>query len=74
MMEDQITGTLGIGELGWWWKPTKKISMKDLEFLNRVNPSSSVTFLKHLSGAEQCKPFVRDREKFLKCLTGMAKI
>ncbi len=72
MVEKEITGTLTVNKMGWHWS-VKNLSLSDIEFLQQVNPSSSVSFLRHLDGAEHCEHLVgdRDKKKFLKCLNAV---
>jgi len=70
MAEKSITGILTVNETGWNWN-IKNLSVADLEFFERVNPSSSITFLRHLTGAEHCGHLVEDKKKFLACLNAV---
>lgn len=70
MANNSITGILTVDEMGWHWD-VEKLSVKDLEFFEKVNPSSSITFLRHLVGSEHCSHLVSDKKKFLACLNAV---
>lgn len=70
MTNNSITGVLTVDDLGWHWD-VKNLTVKNLEYLERVNPSSSITFLNHLVGSEHCEHFVHDKKKFLACLNAV---
>jgi len=72
MADKSVTGILTVNEMGWHWD-VEHLSVKDLEFFERVNPSSSVTFLRHLLGAEHCGHLVKDKNKFLACLNAVKR-
>jgi len=70
MANNSITGILTVDEMGWHWD-VKNLTVPNLEFIERVNPSSSITFLRHLLGAEHCEHLVNDKKKFLACLNAV---
>jgi len=69
----QIMGTIEINEDGWMWD-TNNLKESDLIFLEKVNPSSAITFKRHLQGAEECEKHISNHTKFLKCLKAVKQI
>ena len=64
----KITGTLEIQDHSWTWKANKNLGVADLDFLDKVNPSFSLVFKKHILGADACEKHITDYPKFLKCI------
>ncbi len=62
-----IMGTIEISEHDWTWD-TRNLKESDLAFLEKINPSSAITFKRHLKGADSCEKHIRDNAKLLKCL------
>lgn len=67
-----IVGTIEITEDAWTWDANLQPS--DLDFLDKVNPNSAVTFKRHLKGADSCEKHMSDHAKFLKCLQAVNKL
>jgi len=74
IMSNTIDGTISISEHGWTWNSDKHLGISDLAFLDKVNPSFALVFKRHLAGADVCEKFIRDDNKFLKCLNAVNKL
>ncbi|GAI56273.1 unnamed protein product [marine sediment metagenome] len=67
----RITGTLEILDNSWTWKSDKKLTVSDLAFIDKVNPSFAIAFKRHIVGADMCEKLVPDQAKFIKCLNAV---
>ena len=73
MAKHNVTGTITITEDGWVWD-VSNLKESDLVFLEKVNPSSAITFKRHLKGADSCEKHMNNHAKFLKCLRAINQV
>ena len=72
-MTNQIEGTIIIREDGWEWD-VPNLGESQLDAIEKFNPSSGLTFKRHLKGAKNCEEYLSNNKKFLQCLRAMSKI
>jgi len=79
---DKVTGDIEIVGMDWTITPdslkkgNEKQLLHDILYINKVNPGSGLTFLRHIkgvSGRSGCEGYLKDPNNLSKCIIAKKK-